>query len=162
MRPLKFRRPSPAIVVAFAALLLAAGGTSYAAITLPVNSVGTKQIKKNAVTGKKVKNRSLRAVDFALGQLPRGPAGPAGAQGPQGAAGATNVTVREGAPATNRGNASCQAGERAVGGGAATSNGLLDETKPTPSSGTPTGWTATAYDGAGTAAIQVWVVCAAP
>jgi hypothetical protein len=156
MKRIGFRRPSPPMVLAFVALLVALAGTSYAAIQLPANSVGTKQLKKNAVISKKVKNRSLKAVDFAAGQLPRGP------QGAQGPAGATNVTVREGAAATNRSNASCLPGERAVGGGAATSNGLLDETKPTPSAGTPTGWTATAYDGMGTADVQAWVICAAP
>ena len=65
------------MVVAFVALLVASG-TSYAAIQLPAHSVGTKQLKKNAVTGKKVKNRSLRAVDVAAGQLPRGPKGDQG------------------------------------------------------------------------------------
>jgi hypothetical protein len=150
------------MLVALTALVLALGGTSYAAISLSANSVGTKHLKKNAVTTAKVKNGSLRKADFKSGQLPAGPRGPQGLQGPQGAAGATNVTVRQGALATNRATASCQPGERAVGGGAATSNGLLDETKPTPSSGTPTGWTATAFDGAGTADVQVWVVCAAP
>ena len=156
MKCIGYRRPSPATVLAFLALLVALGGTSYAAITLPANSVGTKQLKKNAVTGNKVKNRSLKAADFAAGQLPQGP------KGDQGPAGATNVTVREGPAATNRSDASCQPGERAVGGGAKTSNGLLDETKPTPSSGTPTGWTATAYDGMGTADVQTWVICASP
>jgi hypothetical protein len=37
--------------------------------------VGTKELKKNAVTNKKAKNRSLKAVDFAAGQLPKGPKG---------------------------------------------------------------------------------------
>jgi hypothetical protein len=143
MRTTRFGRPSPAMVLAFVALLVALGGTSYAAIQLPANSVGAKQMKKNAVNSAKVKNGSLKAADFATGQLP-----------------ATHVTVREGTPAMNRANAGCQPGERAVGGGAATSTGLLDETRPTPSSGTPTGWTATAYDGSGTADVQVWVVCA--
>jgi hypothetical protein len=159
MRRIGFRRPSPPMVVAFVALMVALAGTSYAAIQLPANSVGTKQLKKNAVTGKKVKNRSLKAVDFATGQLP---AGPKGDQGPAGPAGATNVTVREGAPGVNRSNASCQPGERAVGGGGTTSNGVLDESKPTPTGGTPTGWTATAYDGMSTADVQAFVVCAAP
>jgi hypothetical protein len=156
MRRIGFRRPSPPMVVAFVALLVAFAGTSYAAIQLPANSVGTKQLKKNAVIGKKVKNRSLKAVDFATGQLPKGD------KGDPGPAGATNVTVREGTPGVNRSNASCQPGERAVGGGGTTSNGLLDETKPTPAGGTPTGWTATAFDGMSTADVQAFVICAAP
>ena len=40
------------------ALTVALGGTSYAAIKLPANSVGTKQIKTAAVTGEKVKDNS--------------------------------------------------------------------------------------------------------
>jgi Pentapeptide repeats (8 copies) len=53
------RAPSPAMIVACIALFVALGGTSYAAIRLPANSVGTKQIKNSAVTGVKVKNATL-------------------------------------------------------------------------------------------------------
>jgi hypothetical protein len=70
------------------ALAIALGGTSYAAIKLPSNSVGTKQIKAAAVTSAKVKNRSLKAVDFRLGEMPRGAQGLAGATGAAGARGA--------------------------------------------------------------------------
>ena len=85
-------RPSPAMVVASIALAVALGGTGYAAIKLPTNSVGNKQIKRDAVTGAKVKDFSLFANDFAAGQIPKGPAG---AQGPAGAAGPSGV---QGAP----------------------------------------------------------------
>ena len=54
MRSIAFRRPSPPMMLAFVALLVALAGTSYAAVQLPANSVGTKQLKKNARTGKKV------------------------------------------------------------------------------------------------------------
>ena len=37
-------------VVAYAALFIALGGSSYAAIKLPANSVGNRQLKKGAVT----------------------------------------------------------------------------------------------------------------
>ena len=53
------RAPSPAMIVACVALFVALGGTSYAAIKLPANSVGTKQIKNSAVTGAKVKDATL-------------------------------------------------------------------------------------------------------
>jgi hypothetical protein len=62
-------RPSPAMIVAIIALVLSLGGTSYAAIVLPANSVGTKQIKKNAVTGAKVKNGSLSTSDISSASL---------------------------------------------------------------------------------------------
>lgn len=81
-------RPSPAMVVACIALGVALGGTSVAAIqALPKNSVGTKQLKKNAVISSKVKNRSLLAVDFKAGQLPQGPKGDKGDKGDPGQAG---------------------------------------------------------------------------
>jgi hypothetical protein len=75
MRSLRFHRPSPTMLVAFAALLVAMGGTSYAAFKLPKNSVGSPQIKANAIGSSKVKNGALRAVDFGDGQLPVGPRG---------------------------------------------------------------------------------------
>jgi hypothetical protein len=64
------------------ALFVALGGTSYAAVSLPRDSVTAKQIKKNAVASPEVKNRSLRSVDFARGQLPPGPQGERGPEGP--------------------------------------------------------------------------------
>jgi hypothetical protein len=72
-------RPSPAMVVAFIALFVAIGGSSYAVTRLPAGSVGTKQLRrgavhnnnlgKNAVTGAKVKNRSLTAADINVASL---------------------------------------------------------------------------------------------
>ena len=61
-------RPSPAMVVACAALFVALSGVGYTAIVLPANSVGTKHLKKNAVTSAKVKG--LLRSDFKPGQLP--------------------------------------------------------------------------------------------
>jgi len=60
------------MVVACLALLLALGGTGYAAIKLPRNSVTTVQVK----------DFSLLARDFKRGQLPAGPVGPTGPAGP--------------------------------------------------------------------------------
>jgi hypothetical protein len=96
----------------------------------PRNSVGTAQLRTNAVVSSKVRNRSLLAVDFRLGQLPRGPVGPPGPQGPvgpQGAAGAPGVSARELRSATSANNstafktasASCPAGKQMLGGGVA-------------------------------------------
>jgi hypothetical protein len=68
-------------VMATIAVFLALGGGAYAAFKLPNNSVGSKQIKDNAVKSAKVANGSLLANDFRAGELP---AGPAGEQGPQG------------------------------------------------------------------------------
>ena len=84
-------RPSPAMVIACAALLIALTGTSIAAVqAVPKNSVGSAQLKNNAVTAAKiasnavtsakiasnavtnakVANGTLTAADFASGVLP--------------------------------------------------------------------------------------------
>lgn len=59
MKRIVKRLPSPAMVVACIALAVALGGTSYAAIKLPRNSVGTKQLQKNAVVAAKLSARSV-------------------------------------------------------------------------------------------------------
>ncbi len=64
------------------ALFVALSGASYAAIKLPINAVGTAQIKKDAVTSTKVKDGSLLAGDFKAGQLPAGAKGDTGQRGP--------------------------------------------------------------------------------
>ena len=85
-------RPSPALVVACVALAVALGGTGYAAIKLPENSVGTRQLKKDAVVASKVKDRSLTRIDFKQGEIPKGPRGDPGVRGLTGAAGAQGPT----------------------------------------------------------------------
>jgi hypothetical protein len=92
----RLRMPSPAMTVACIGLAIALSGASYAAVVLPRNSVGTPQLKTNAVVSAKVKDRSLKAGDFALGQLPAGPQGPMGATGAAGPAGPQGVTGAQG------------------------------------------------------------------
>lgn len=77
-------RPSPALVVACVALAVALGGTGYAAVVLPANSVGTRQLKAGAIVAAKVKPHSLLAVNFKAGQLPAGEQGATGLTGPAG------------------------------------------------------------------------------
>jgi len=84
------------MVVACIALALALAGTGVSAVSqlVPRDSVGTAQLidgavartklRDNAVTTTKVANRSLRAIDFAKGEVPAGPAGPTGETGPAG------------------------------------------------------------------------------
>jgi len=81
-----FRRhlPSPAMVVACSALIVSLAGTGYAALKLPANSVGSRQLKNGAVTNAKVKRRSLTASVFKQGTLLRGARGLQGLQGPKG------------------------------------------------------------------------------
>jgi hypothetical protein len=87
MRLLRRFKPSPGLAIACIALVLALGGTGYAAqrLVLPPNSVTTVQVK----------DHSLLAKDFRSGQLPRGATGAPGPAGPAGPAGASKwVLVR--------------------------------------------------------------------
>ncbi len=55
------RRPSAALVVAFVALFAALGGVGWAATQLPANSVGTRQLRNNAVTYQKIALHTIGA-----------------------------------------------------------------------------------------------------
>ncbi len=118
-------RINSAHVLALVAIVLALGGNAIA-FTLGKNSVGTRQLKKDAVNSAKVKNRSLRAVDFKKGHLPAGPRGsegPQGEPGPAGPAAASSVVVRHGNSAEAPGEGSdashamCHSDEAVTGGG---------------------------------------------
>ncbi len=123
------------MVVAVTALIVAMGGTSYAAITLPRNSVGDRQIRTGAVRSSEVKDRSLSVRDLRISartslrgaQGPPGPPGPAGAGGAGGAGVPLTVRTAAGTIGPAGANevtgdavtAACLAGERVVGGGVA-------------------------------------------
>lgn len=95
------------LVLSATALLVAVFGTTplgqaaYDAV-VPNNSVGSAQLRNgavteaklrgDAVTSGKVKNRSLKAIDFAAGQIPPGPAGPKGDKGEKGDRGSKGDT----------------------------------------------------------------------
>jgi hypothetical protein len=72
-RRLVQRRPSPSMVVACLALTVALSGASYAAVVLPLHSVGTPQLKRNAVKSPKVAFNTLKGVDIKESTLARVP-----------------------------------------------------------------------------------------
>ena len=127
------RRPSPALVIASLALLVALTGTSYATVlNVPKNSVGTSELRRNAVKPAKlapnavrtahVLNGSLLAADFRAGQIPQGPKGDkgdAGAIGPSGLSGWQRIEVESASNSDIAKTviADCPAGKRVVGGG---------------------------------------------
>jgi hypothetical protein len=176
--------------VGLLALFVALSGTAYAAVNLPNNSVGSGEIKRNAVKAPEIaKNAvrkaeirasavatgevidgSLRKVDFAGGQLPAGPPGQSGA---------TNVVMRSGdqasasPDASNESTASCNPGERATGGGFAWTGGStadfrVIESQPLLSGGVPTAWQVTVSnadannDNMGSVTFVPRVICASP
>lgn len=47
--------------IAYLALFISIGGTSYAAVTLPANSVGTRQLRNHSITPIKFDRRSVGA-----------------------------------------------------------------------------------------------------
>lgn len=122
LRSIRTSLPSPALVVASIALLVALGGTSYAAVTLPRNSVGPAQLRIGAVTSLKVRNASLRTVDLAPATR-LALTGQAGPQGPQGEPGLSGVEIVQASSSFDSSPerklvVDCPAGKRLVGGGA--------------------------------------------
>ena len=71
-------------------VLLLGGGTAYAASRLGKESVGTKQLKKGAVTPAKLSKRAKVTLTGPAG--PTGPPGADGSPGPQGAQGSQGPT----------------------------------------------------------------------
>ena len=65
----KVGRPSPAMVVAVIALVLALSGTAVAVSQLGKNSVGTRQLKSNSVTTGKIANDAVNGAKVAKGSL---------------------------------------------------------------------------------------------
>ena len=104
-------RPRHATVVAYLALFVALGGTSYAAITVTGSNVTdesltgqdvrdgslrSRDVENNTLTSSDVRDSSLRERDFLPGSLPqgeRGPAGPEGAKGDTGPVGPPGPSV---------------------------------------------------------------------
>ncbi len=69
MRKSKVPRPSPAMVVASVALMVALGGGAYAQTQLARNSVGTAQIRANAVTSAKLAPDAVVSSRIRDGQV---------------------------------------------------------------------------------------------
>jgi hypothetical protein len=93
---MRLGRPSHGTIVAYLALVVALGGTSYAAV-----AITGRQVKDSSLTGRDVRNGSLTGSDIRRrsvplnrlsGTLPVGVAGPAGATGPRGPSGEPDYT----------------------------------------------------------------------
>ena len=163
--------PKHSTVAAYLALFIALGGTSYAAVKLPKNSVGTSQIKAHAVTPPKL---SATAVALLKGQKgdpgaqgaqgptgsqgSQGPQGPAGLQGPKGDPGVTSIVVRTASASNgNPADVECLDDEVAVGGGGFANGDVLKATLPLYANGFPFGWEAVPSTAAATT--NVYAIC---
>jgi len=121
-----------------AALVIAVLGSTplgeAASQLVPRNSVGSLQLKRNAVTARKlspnavrtghVLNGTLLAEDFKVGQLPKGDKGDKGDAGAPGLSGVQIVTAQKNVvnKTSDELSATCPAGKRVIGGGGRTNS----------------------------------------
>lgn len=166
-------------VTATLALCIALGGTAYAGLR-----VTGREVVNGSLSGRDVRDHSLRNRDLAAGARTRGPAGPAG---PAGRAGATTVVVRT-AGGTSVARAcvpdptcnsrelpaavGCHPGERATGGGVTaltgSGNAAVTDSRPIEGpGGVPVGWqgavgSTEAPDAVFTGQVAVYAICASP
>jgi collagen triple helix repeat protein len=113
-------------VMATIAVFLALGGGAYAATRLPDNSVGTKQIMKEAVTPAKLNAAAKRLLSGPTGAT--GAAGEAGAKGTQGLQG--DPGGQGGPGAVGQAGAAGQPGEQGEQGDPGISNGYFFTSGP--------------------------------
>ena len=163
MQRLIGRLPSPAMVVACVALVVALGGTSYAATRLPANSVGTKQLKRGSVTGVKVKRDSLTGAQINESRLGTVPTATQAASATSAAVSRLDFRQSAASPIPTSGHVhatvSCDSGLVAVGGGAKVSDpdvALVVDSNPLGK----TGWEASAGALTTGTTMTVYVICA--
>jgi hypothetical protein len=129
------------MVVACVALFVALAGTSYATVlNVPKNSVGTPNLKRNAVTARKIAPNAVRTghvldgtlllADFKAGQIPQGAKGDKGDKGDAGAPGLSGLQVVTGQKSVVNSTSNdlvvnCPAGKRVIGGGSNTNKVVL-------------------------------------
>jgi hypothetical protein len=104
-RKLLAQRPSPAMVVALVALVFSLTGGAVAATLIDGGdiengSITKEDLHKNSVNGKKVQNKTLKADDFAAGELKEGVQGIPGLHGDKGEPGEDGTDGADGADAT--------------------------------------------------------------
>jgi hypothetical protein len=94
MKSVRKRLTYANVMSSIAVFLVVAGGTAFAASQLGKESVGTKQLKKEAVSLAKINKAAQAALKGATGPAgAKGADGPRGATGPQGAKGDTGPST---------------------------------------------------------------------
>jgi hypothetical protein len=163
------------MIVAVIALVVAASGTAVAATQLVS---GDSLIKKNSLSGNRLRNHSVQGSKIKVGSLGTVPSA-THASTADTATNATNATNAASAPISKvtyvaatltvdtssgpasgvSGTANCPAGSLVIGGGASvvdTTNGFVNDSFPAGK----TGWTAVFFDGAGPTSATVYAICA--
>jgi hypothetical protein len=169
MRPGLRPRATYANVTATLALFVALGGGAYAATALPANSVGSAQLKKNAVVTAKIKNDAVTGKDIRESTLAK-VANAAAADTATKAAALDTVTYKTAtgtaaaSSAARTATATCDSGQHVVGGGVKLDNpgiGVINDSYPDASN---TAWTAhvgNASNGSSAASLNftVYAIC---
>jgi hypothetical protein len=119
-------------VVSTLCLFLLLGGTAYATLSLPKNSVGSKQLKAHAVTGSKVKPGSLTLSDLKNGALTLPPTPYSKPESDARYLRGTITRIKsfklnEGSAEESSAQVSCPKGYEAVGGGVDVANTRYDK-----------------------------------
>jgi hypothetical protein len=164
-------------VTSFVALFVALSAGSYAAVSLPSNSVGTKQIKSKAVTnaklardaidGSKVKNGSLLGADInltTLGKVPSAASADTAAAAPiarvKTVSGSGTSQPAIGSPPVDVASATCDGGLVVVGGGVQLGDPSTQEVIDSFPNGSSTWSGHVANFGTGTPTFTVYALCA--
>jgi hypothetical protein len=153
------KKPSPALVVAVIAIVLACAGGASAASKL----ITGKDIKNSSVTGADIRNGSIGNADIEEGSIgtsrlalslqdaidragtpgpqgaagPQGPAGPQGRKGDPGPSATSGLTTQTGSLVVasggiDGGTVYCASGQRAVSGGFYSDGGFVYISRPSP------------------------------
>jgi hypothetical protein len=169
-------RANYANVTATLALFVALGGGAYAATALPARSVGSKQlkknavvrakIKKNAVNGSKVADGSLRGADIKETSLAPVPSAD-NATHATSAAALDKLTYKTAAGTAPPGGgagagatATCDAGQHVVGGGVRVDDPATANVIDSYPDAANTAWSGRAYAGPTPVNFTVFAVCA--
>jgi hypothetical protein len=163
----RFRKPSPALVLALLALLVALSSSAGAdPVAFVAKALSGTSIKKHSIPASALSAAAIKKLHGARGAT--GPRGLRGIHGVKGVAGATNVTVvSQGCSPTPCTHASvtCAAGAHATGGGGiVVGNQLLFETRAVTQGNVPIGWEVAggAADPPATGFLVAYAVCASP
>jgi hypothetical protein len=139
-------------VVGYVGIFIALGGTSYAAAT---GSIGSREIKNNSIVSKDIRSGGVASSDVRNGSLEVADLKPGAL--------AKNVTLRVRSGVGTGVTASCNPGEKAVGGGADGDLGPFTAYPEGANGATPVAWTGKS-ESANAAGddVTVFVVCLSP